>query len=58
MGIAASEAKLREFALKLGMWGVPRVCPLGKMQRPPLAWRHDGRPPLADFIRWTDLETI
>lgn len=58
VGIAASEAKLREFALKLGAWGVPRVCPLGKMQRPPLAWRHDGRPALGDLIRWTDLETI
>ena len=58
VGIAASETKLREFALKLGAWGVPRVCPLGKMQRPPLAWRHDGKPPLGDLIRWTDLETI
>ena len=58
VGIAASEVKLREFALKLGEWGVPRVCPLGKMQRPPFAWRHDGRPALGDLIRWTDLETI
>ena len=58
VGIAASEAKLREFALKLAEWGVARVCPMGKMQRPPLAWRHDGRPPLGDLIRWTDLETI
>ncbi|MAH76223.1 MAG: hypothetical protein CBC62_09245 [Opitutia bacterium TMED102] len=58
VGIAASEAKLREFALKLGEWGVPRVCPLGKMQRPPLALRHDGRPTLGDLVRWTDLEII
>ena len=58
VGIAASEAKLREFALKLGEWGVPRVCPLGKMQQPPLAWRHDGRPTLGDLVRWTNLETI
>ena len=58
VGIAASEVKLREFALKLGEWGVPRICPLGKMQRPPFAWRHDGRPTLGDLVRWTDLETI
>jgi len=27
------------------------------MQNPPLAWRHDGRPPLADLVSWTDWET-
>jgi hypothetical protein len=35
---------------------VTRVCPLGRMQEPPLTWRHDGRPALADLITWTDLE--
>jgi hypothetical protein len=58
VGIASSEAKLQEYAHALGRWGVPRICPLGKMQRPPLTWRQDGRPPLGDLIRWTDLETI
>ena len=57
IGIAASESKLREYAQAFGQWGAPRICPLGKMQRPPLAWRHDGRPPLGDLINWTDLET-
>ena len=57
IGIAASESKLREYAKAFGQWGAPRICPLGKMQRPPLAWRHDGRPPLGDLINWTDLET-
>ena len=33
-----------------------RVCPLGQMQEPPLTWRHDGRPALADLITWTDWE--
>ena len=56
IGIAASEAKLREYAQAFGQWGVPRICPLGKMQLPPLTWRHDGRPPLGDLINWTDLE--
>ena len=57
VGIAASEARMRELAVPLAQWGVPRVCPLGQMQRPPLAWRHDGRPPLGELIRWSDLET-
>ena len=57
VGLAASEARMRDLALPLAQWGVPRICPLGQMQRPPLAWRHDGRPPLGELIRWTDLET-
>ena len=48
---------ISELAVPLARWGVPRICPLGQMQRPPLAWRHDGRPPLGELIRWTDLET-
>jgi len=57
VGIAASEARIRELAVPLAKWGVPRICPLGKMQRPPLTWRHDGRPPLGELIRWSDLES-
>ena len=57
VGLAASEARMRELAVPLARWGVPRICPLGQMQRPPLAWRHDGRPPLGELIRWTDFET-
>jgi len=57
VGIAAPEEKLNEIALQLARWGATRVCPLGQMQNPPLAWRHDGRPALGDLITWTDLET-
>ena len=37
-------------------WGALRVCALGDMQCPPLAWRHDGRPALADLVTWCDWE--
>ena len=57
VGLAASEARMRELARPLAKWGVPRICAIGQMQRPPLAWRHDGRPPLGELIHWTDLET-
>jgi hypothetical protein len=33
---------------------VPRICPLGRSQHPPLFWHHDGRPPLADLVVWRD----
>ena len=57
VGLAASEARIRELALPLAKWGVPRICAVGQMQRPALACRHDGRPPLGELIHWTDLET-
>ncbi len=56
VGLAALEPQTEELALQLARWGVTRVCPLGQMQNPPLAWRHDGRPALGDLITWTDFE--
>jgi hypothetical protein len=56
VGLAAPEAQASDLATKLARWGVSRICPLGHMQDPPLAWRHDGRPALGDLLAWTDLE--
>ncbi len=56
VGIAATEGRAQELALELARWGVSRVCPLGRMQDPPLAWRHDGRPALSELVQWTDWE--
>jgi hypothetical protein len=56
VGLAAPEDKAQEIAARLARWGATRVCPLGQMQSPPLTWRHDGRPTLADLVTWTDWE--
>lgn len=56
VGLAAPEDRARQLATQLAQWGVTRICPLGKMQNPPLTWRHDGRPVLADLLTWTDWE--
>ena len=56
IGLAVPEHKLEELAMQLAHWGATRVCPLGRMQNPPLTWRHDGRPALGDLVLWTDLE--
>lgn len=56
VGLAAPEDRAQELANRLARWGVTRICPLGKMQNPPLTWRHDGRPALGDLITWTDWE--
>ena len=57
VGIAVTEDKAQQVASALARWGALRVCPLGKMQSPPVTWRHDGRPALGDLVRWTDWET-
>jgi hypothetical protein len=56
VGLEASEDKAAGLVKELGQWGVTRVCPLGRMQQPPLTWRHDGRPALGDLVTWADWE--
>jgi hypothetical protein len=56
VGLAATAAMAPALAAELARWGVCRVCRIGQMQRPPIAWRQDGRPALADWIAWTDWE--
>lgn len=56
VGVAVPEHQAGEVAAQLARWGVSRVCPLGRMQLPPLTWRHDGRPALGDLVTWTDFE--
>lgn len=48
--------KRRDLALKLAGLGFNRVCRAGQMQTPSINWHHDGRPNLASWVRWTDLE--
>ena len=56
VGLGVPEHKLEALAAQLAQWGVTRICPLGRMQQPPLTWHHDGRPALGDLVTWTDLE--
>ena len=56
VGLACAPAQTPELARRLGRWGAKRICPLGRMQHPPLGWRHDGRPSLGDLVTWIDWE--
>ena len=56
VGLNAPIHRVHEIATALARWGVSRICRLGRMQDPPLTWRHDGRPGLADLVAWSDLE--
>ncbi|MFQ5962601.1 MAG: acyl-CoA reductase [Candidatus Methylomirabilales bacterium] len=55
-GVAVTPERARMLADALGRAGVNRVCPLGRMQAPPLTWHQEGRFLLRDLLRWTDLE--
>jgi len=56
VGLASDEERAPVLAAQLARWGVTRICPLGRMQEPPLLWRHDGRPALDSLVTWTDWE--
>jgi len=57
IGLGVPQPRAAHFATALAHWGATRICPLGKMQSPPVFWRHDGRPPLGDLLTWTDFES-
>jgi len=54
VGIAPMNDRSTALASDLATMGIHRVCPVGQMQKPALALRHDGRPHLAELVRWTD----
>ena len=56
VGLAASGETAERATVELARWGATRICPVGQMQKPPLTWRHDGRPSLGDLLTWTDWE--
>ncbi len=56
VALGAADDEIDELAADITRWGASRICPIGKMQDPPLHWRHDGRPALAELVRWTDWE--
>lgn len=56
IGLAASPTEGPELVKTFARWGVTRVCAMGAMQKPPLLWRHDGRPALGDLVTWVDWE--
>ncbi len=54
--VAAPPRRLADLAEALAQLGFSRICRPGSLQRPPLSWHHDGRPNVADLVRWTDWE--
>jgi hypothetical protein len=55
-GVAVIPERIGVLAGALGQAGVNRICPIGRMQVPPLTWHQEGRSFFRDLLRWTDLE--
>lgn len=45
-----------ENAARLAPLGASRICPLGRMQRPPFSWHAESLQNLAPLVRWVDFE--
>lgn len=56
VGLAIPQERQTEVILSLARMGVNRICAIGKMQKPPLTWHHDGRFRLLDLLRFVDWE--
>jgi len=56
-GVAVAPSRRKDLAQLLGASGVHRLCPVGKLQEPPLTWCQGGRPRIADWVDWMGDET-
>lgn len=52
-GVAVGPVRAAEVGEMLAASGVHRICPIGTMQLPPVAWRQGGRPRVGDWVEWT-----
>lgn len=56
VAVAGFGRATRDVTARLAHAGASRICAPGRMQAPPLAWRHDGQLVLLPLARWTDVE--
>ena len=57
-GIAVGPERVNDVTAMLAAAGVHRICPLGVMQTPTLAWRQSGRPRVAEWVEWVGVEEV
>lgn len=56
VGLAGPAERFEALTRGLAVAGASRIAPIAAMSWPPPAWHHDGRPPIADLVRWCDWE--
>ncbi len=58
VAVVADEKTSEQIAEVMGQGGASRVCPIGKLQIPPIDWSQDGKHLISELVRWCDLEQI
>ena len=58
IGHAGLGDRLESVALMLGRLGASRIVPIQDMSFPPPWWLQDGRGPLRDLVRWTEIADL
>ena len=53
LGVTGTPRSYTEIALRIG---AARIASLGEMQRPPLQAHHGGRPRIAEYVRFLDID--
>ncbi len=56
VAVAGAGERLQALASALGAAGATRITTFAAAPWPPAEWHHDGRGPLVELLRWTDLE--
>jgi hypothetical protein len=57
LGVAGVDGQRRRgLGIELARLGASRIVPFRAVPFPPPWWHHDGRGPLADLVRWADVE--
>jgi hypothetical protein len=56
VALAAPPDQVETLAHRLASIGATRVTTFDRLPWPPSEWHHDGRGPLAELLRWVDLE--
>lgn len=57
LGAIGIQPATAENAGRVASVGASRVCPLGRMQFPPITWHAEGLPNLGSLVRWVDFES-
>lgn len=56
VGLALGAERIAATTEVLAASGVRRICPVGRMQTPTLAWQQSGRPRVAEWVEWMTTE--
>jgi len=58
VAVAMDETKAGKVAEIFGQLGATRICPVGRLQVPPIEWSQDGKHLISELVRWCDFEPI